>query len=149
MRLTCRRAAYAVSLLMVLAAPAGAELLIYGPKDTFWGCIDCSWRDERSVCAPYGTYGDVRSEASIWNRFGPNGNPSRFQSPWHDASLAGPELVTEAGRYLGRFSIHAGAFRDWAMLRGIFETADRKAEDARKIFCDYVKPEFWTERLAK
>ena len=142
-------AGLAVGFMMTLAASASAELLIYGPKDHFLGCIDCNWKDERSVCAPYGTYGDPRSESSIWNRFGPKGNPSRFQSPWHDASLAGPELVTAEGRYLGRFSIHSGAFRDWALLRGIFETADRKAEDAREVFCEYVKPEFWTDRLTK
>jgi hypothetical protein len=35
------------------------------------------------------------------------------------------------------------------LLRGIFETADRKAEDAREVFCEYVKPEFWTNRLTK
>ena len=57
--------------------------------------------------------------------------------------------MTAEGRYLGRFSIHAGAFRDWALLRGIFETADRKSDDAREVFCEYVKPEFWTDRLTK
>ena len=64
-------AGLAAGFMMTLAASAGAELLIYGPEDRFLGCIDCDWKDERSVCAPYGTYGDPRSESSIWNRFGP------------------------------------------------------------------------------
>ena len=35
----------AAGLMMTLAASAGAELLIYGPKDRFLGCIDCDWKD--------------------------------------------------------------------------------------------------------
>ena len=99
-------AGLAAGLMMTLAASAGAELLIYGPEDRFRVGIDCDWKDERSVCAPYGTYGDPRSESSIWNRFGPEGNPTRFQSPWHDASLAGPELVTARGA-LSRALFHS------------------------------------------